>query len=67
MAISTLAAHNYVLRGGITCPYCGSAMISGEDCDFNAGEMYQNIGCNACSSRWTDKYVLTNILESQEE
>ena len=67
MPMSELVKKNYLSRGGTTCPYCGSGQISGEDCDFIAGDMYQNIGCHACSRQWTDKYILVGILESQEE
>lgn len=53
----------YVKEGGGYCPYCRSTQVEGDSVDFEAGGIYQPMGCNACGETWVDCYHLGNVLE----
>jgi|HubBroStandDraft_4_1064222.scaffolds.fasta_scaffold2483032_1 hypothetical protein len=51
----------YLLIGGVRCPYCGSEDIQGESVEINAGEAVQEVNCNACDGQWYDIYALVRV------
>ena len=51
----------HVESGGVCCPRCGSADISGDEVDIEGGLAIQEVGCVECSILWRDIYALKSI------
>lgn len=51
----------YIESGGITCPACGSADITGGSVEIDAGGASQSCSCSTCDCEWTDRYTLTHV------
>ncbi len=51
----------YLTRGGVGCPYCGSMNYEGGEIDTGNGYAYQLIYCEDCDNAWTDEYKLIGI------
>jgi hypothetical protein len=53
----------YIKNGGRRCPYCGSDEIEGDDLDFEAEGIYQEVYCLDCENEWYDIHKLIGIKE----
>jgi len=56
---------NYLAKGGVFCPYCGSNDISASE--FDGEGPCQSVTCFNCHKSWRDIYKLTNIEEEEED
>ena len=54
-----MTSKEYISKGGVLCPNCGSWDIAGGGVDIDAGIAWQEISCNSCNAEWTDTYRLT--------
>lgn len=52
---------DYISKGGVLCPYCGSGNIKGGEFNIDAGTASQEVGCDDCDSAWVDVYKLIDI------
>ncbi len=57
------AQGTYVRQGGIKCPFCQSAEISGNSVEIDAGTASQEVSCGSCHKSWTDLYSLVGFKE----
>ena len=64
MALTEEQKKDYLLKGGIHCPYCGSSDISAGSFDGDGSQSWQHITCGDCNENWTDIYTLTDVEES---
>lgn len=53
----------YVQDGGGHCPKCGSLNLAGGSMYIETGSAFQEIICNDCGEDWTDRYILSGIVE----
>jgi hypothetical protein len=54
-----LTDKEYVGKGGLICPYCGSDQITGDEINVDAGHATQEVSCEDCKKEWQDVYRLT--------
>lgn len=52
---------DYIKKGGVVCPICGSDNISAGTFDMEDDGIYQYCVCFNCDSEWTDFYGLQNV------
>ena len=55
---------NYVEGGGVSCPFCGTQNIEGQNLEFDASCIWQKVICGDCGKRWTDTY---SLVEAEED
>ena len=48
-----------------SCPYCGSADITGTKRNSDYNQVWDTILCGECDKTWKDIYTLTDIEEVQ--
>lgn len=58
---------DYIKRGGVCCPSCGSDGIQGQAVEIDAGGATQKIDCLACASSWIDNYQLIGYVCLEED
>jgi hypothetical protein len=56
---------NYLAKGGVFCPYCGSNDISAGE--FDGEGDCQSVTCFNCHKNWRDVYKLVDIEEEKQE
>ena len=56
-----ITSEEYVAKGGVRCPFCGSDDITGLSVDIHPGRATQEIVCNDCDANWIDVYKLTHF------
>ena len=54
-----LTQKEYVAKGGVACPACGSGKVHGGDRNFESIHLAQNCECLTCGAEWTAIYTLT--------
>lgn len=63
-----LTEKEYVENGGMICPVCESGYISSiVPLDYDVGIAWQEIKCNSCGARWTDKYNLVGYSDLEKD
>ena len=63
MKLKQATQEEYLLDGGLKCPYCDSEAIEGTEVHIEAGYAYQDMMCDECGRGWTDTYRLTGYAE----
>lgn len=61
-----MSDEQYVAKKGLYCPVCGSGQLDGGAFTVDAGEAFQEMGCNHCNSAWNDYYRLVGYGELEE-
>ena len=56
----------YVEKGGLCCPCCGSHEIEGGSVEVSGGMAFQEITCGKCGAGWDDEYKLTGYTARGE-
>ena len=46
---------------GLSCPFCGSALIRGGFIEIEEGKAFQQMGCTECEAEWQDVYELIDV------
>lgn len=59
--LTTADARAYVAGGGIRCPSCNDANISGGPVEVEAGGAWQEVTCADRDAAWHDVYTLAGI------
>jgi len=55
------AATEYITKGGVHCPFCGSDDLTAEGVEIDGGAATQEVGCGLCGENWIDTYTLAGI------
>ena len=55
--------HEYVVRGGDKCFFCGAADLEGARFEKDAHLVRQRVVCLACGAEWTDVWGLVEVEE----
>lgn len=66
MILTTEQKQKYMEAGGLVCPVCGCANISGGFVEIQGGQARQNVSCTECAAHWRDVYTLA-FVETDEE
>ena len=53
--------NEYLLSGGLYCPYCGSRNIRSEQFEPDSNSVETN--CDGCGKSWNNIYTLTEVEE----
>lgn len=64
--ITQAARAAYLAAGGVKCPFCGSADISGGFVNIDADGASQRVECQSCGRHWFDLYRLSDVLTDRE-
>ena len=51
----------YLAKGGVECPACGSNDIEGHSVTINEARAFQTVHCHVCDAEWMDTYALTSV------
>lgn len=51
----------YMQENGLHCPLCGSSDITTSPLTIDSKGAYQECGCLACESGWTDVYKMVDV------
>jgi hypothetical protein len=51
----------YVDKGGVRCPFCGTENIEARGLKTESGAVWQDVTCLDCGEGWQDVYTLTDI------
>jgi len=65
--LSTSQCKEYIRKGGVTCPYCGSYDLQGGFVEIDQGTAKQPMTCLACSKSWHDYYELVELEEDTSD
>jgi formate dehydrogenase maturation protein FdhE len=65
MALSKEQKKDYILKGGIRCPFCNSSDITAGVFEGEAQGQY--VSCFNCHREWRDVYKLVDVEEIKEE
>ncbi len=55
----------YVDKGGVICPSCGSHNISADE--FDPESCSVSVECSDCGSQWNDVYKLTGFSDLRKD
>ena len=65
---SGLSDREYVLNGGLCCPYCGSRSVDARCAPVvETREAWQDVHCCACGRHWRDWYDLAGYEDLPTE
>ena len=53
----------YLLKGGTSCPWCGSMDIESGPLDSDMDAAWAEVTCNDCKKRWRDVFKLHDMEE----
>lgn len=56
----------YLNSGGGHCPFCNNTDITGGFIEVRGNGTSQDVHCSNCGAVWTDGYILTTVLITQE-
>ena len=65
MALSKEQKKDYILKGGVRCPFCNSSNITAGV--FHGQAVGQKVECEDCHREWWDVYKLVDVEEIEEE
>jgi transposase-like protein len=61
MPLSKEQKKDYILKGGVRCPFCSSSNITAGA--FEGEAAGQRVECEDCHKKWCDVYKLVDVEE----
>lgn len=62
-----MTSEEYVARGGLCCPVCGSTNVDGGHMTAEYTSAWAEVTCLDCESEWRDVYTMAGYEDLKEK